>query len=71
MDSEQQLNMQLMQIAQRIDFERCDNCDGTIFEPVYRLKQITPILSPIGQTHIIPEQIMRCVNCFNIYEVTE
>jgi len=46
---------------------KCENCENIYFQPVVRLKRISPLQSPTGQEAVYPIQIMSCTKCDSIF----
>ena len=59
-----------------IDFSKtepttCKDCNGELFEIVYRLRTISKFNSPTGEEAIIPIQEWRCIECGTILNLQE
>ena len=50
--------------AEDVKFESCENL---YFQPVIRLKRISPLVSPTGKEAVFPVQVMSCVKCGEIF----
>ena len=44
-------------------------CGGEIFQPGVELKKLSSLVSPTGQTSVIPVQIFYCVKCGSRYDL--
>ena len=44
----------------------CDKCGCQTFEPVMLFKKLSAVLSPTGQTSLIPLQLYKCTDCGHI-----
>ena len=45
---------------------KCENCGNLYFNSVFRLKRISPLVSPTGKEAMIPVQVMSCAKCGTI-----
>ena len=46
--------------------EICEKCGNDTFQQVYRMRKLSPLLSPTGQEAIIPIQVFACAKCGHI-----
>tara|TARA_R110002110_G_scaffold204473_1_gene415819 strand:- start:7641 stop:7847 length:207 start_codon:yes stop_codon:yes gene_type:complete len=46
---------------------KCENCENIYFQPLIRLKRISPLISPTGKEAIYPVQVMSCAACGDIF----
>tara|TARA_R100001591_G_C4234133_1_gene152688 strand:- start:194 stop:403 length:210 start_codon:yes stop_codon:yes gene_type:complete len=46
---------------------KCESCGNLYFNPVIRLKRISPLVSPTGQEAVYPVQVMSCTKCGAIF----
>ena len=46
--------------------EVCESCGNDTFTQVYRMRKLSPLLSPTGQETMIPIQVFACTKCGNI-----
>ena len=44
-------------------------CGGEIFQPGVELKKLSSLISPTGQTSVVPVQIFYCVKCGSRYDL--
>ena len=44
-------------------------CSNEIFQPGVELKKLSSLVSPTGQTSVIPVQIFYCVKCGSRYDL--
>ena len=63
MDNQPKMNIDINKAA---DF-KCENCENLYFQPVIRLKRISPLMSPTGKEAIYPVQVMSCTKCNEIF----
>ena len=40
----------------------CEKCGGLYFEPTFRMKRVSALMSPTGQEIIVPGQTFQCVS---------
>jgi len=57
-----QMNIDFSQTTAEI----CENCGNDTFAQVYRMRKLSPLLSPTGQEAIIPIQVFACAKCGHI-----
>ena len=57
--------------AKKIDLEKGIEmeCGGEIFSPGVELKRLSALVSPNGQTSVVPVQIFYCVKCGARYDL--
>jgi len=53
-------------ISKAEDF-KCEKCENLYFNPVVRLKRISPLVSPTGKEAVVPVQVMSCTGCGEIF----
>ena len=46
---------------------KCESCENLYFQPLVRLKRISPLVSPTGKEAVIPIQVMSCSKCDAIF----
>lgn len=46
----------------------CTECKSTSFQVVYQIRILSPILSPTGETGVIPMQMFQCSKCYLVPE---
>ena len=44
----------------------CDSCGKEEFSPVFKIKRLSPLVSPNGQETYIPIQLFKCDGCSHI-----
>ena len=44
----------------------CPKCENQFFKPIFRVKKISPLLSPTGEEVIVPIQLLACMSCEHI-----
>ena len=59
---QQQFNVDISQTTAEI----CEKCGNDTFQQVYRMRKLSPLLSPTGQEAIIPIQVFACAKCGHI-----
>jgi len=45
------------------------SCNNEVFQPGVELKKLSSLVSPTGQTSVIPVQIFYCVKCGSRYDL--
>ena len=60
----------------KIDLEKtdefeCYSCSGKIFEQIYFIRTISPLLSPTGNKEMIPIPVFACVRCRAVADITK
>lgn len=40
-----------------------ENCDGTLFARAEKLRRMSPLVSPTGETAVIPMAAFYCISC--------
>ena len=61
-----QNNMKMKLLLNEADDASCKECSGIYFEPIFRVKRISAIMSPSGKEAIVPVQVLRCQECHAI-----
>jgi hypothetical protein len=46
----------------------CDECECLYFNQVYRIKRISPVISPTGEEIMAPIQLFKCSECGHVNE---
>ena len=46
--------------------EVCEKCENETFHNVYKMRKLSALLSPTGETAMIPIQVFACTKCNNI-----
>jgi len=46
---------------------KCEKCENLYFNPVIRLKRVSPLVSPTGKEAVVPVQVMSCTQCSEIF----
>ena len=49
-----------------LEYVHCDKCGCQTFEPIMVFKKLSAVLSPTGQTSLIPLQLYKCTDCGHI-----
>jgi len=47
---------------------KCDECEGTLFVPVFAMKRLSALLSPTGEEVMVPMQTFKCTKCDHVNE---
>ncbi len=47
----------------------CDACGKDAFSPIFKIKRLSPLISPTGQETFIPIQLFKCDACDHINEL--
>ena len=47
---------------------KCDECENLYFIQIYRIKKVSPVISPTGKEIMAPIQIFACNKCGHINE---
>ena len=55
--------MKMKLLLNEADDAGCKNCAAIYFEPIFRVKRISAIMSPTGKEAIVPVQVLRCQEC--------
>ena len=50
------------------DDGECDECKSKYFVQIYRIKRISPVISPTGEEIMAPIQLFKCSECNHINE---
>jgi|TARA_Y100000034_G_C6672873_1_gene295505 hypothetical protein len=45
---------------------KCESCENLYFKPVFRIKRLSPLVSPNGKEAFIPVQLLACIKCEHI-----
>jgi len=61
-----QNNLKMKMLLNEADDAGCKNCAAIYFEPIFRVKRISAIMSPTGKEAIVPVQVLRCQECHAI-----
>jgi hypothetical protein len=62
--NQQQFNIDITQTTPVV----CDECGHESFIQVHLMRKLSPILSPTGQSALIPIPVFACANCKHINE---
>ena len=46
--------------------EICEKCGNDTFQQVYRMRKLSPLLSPTGQEALIPINLFACAKCGHV-----
>jgi len=68
MDSQQQLNTQIAASLKNATDITCEKCECLYFSPVFAIKHLSALVSPVGKEMNIPLQLFRCADCGNVNE---
>ena len=58
-----QNNLKMKMLLNEAGDASCKNCAAIYFEPIFRVKRISAIMSPTGKETIVPVQVLRCQEC--------
>ena len=47
----------------------CDKCGSQFFQPTFLFKHLSAVLSPTGQSTMIPLQVYRCQDCGHVNDI--
>jgi hypothetical protein len=47
---------------------KCDECESLYFVQIYRIKRISPVISPTGEEIMAPMQMFACKSCGHVNE---
>jgi len=62
MNSQKPINVDLSQ-AEDI---KCEECSGGVFVPAFTIKKLSHLISPSGQTTMVPIQTFMCAKCQHV-----
>ena len=60
------MDMDTSKLLENATDVECTKCNNTTFEKITMLKRISALMSPTGQTEIIPVDGFRCTECKHI-----
>ena len=68
MDSvqQQQLNAQIANSLKNAEDVNCEECKSSYFSPVFTIKHLSALISPVGKELNIPLQLFRCADCGHV-----
>lgn len=49
-----------------LPYAKCESCDGETFRQVFKLKEVSAVLSPVGKTGVVPVLMYVCDSCGEI-----
>ena len=83
LEAAQQQQMQMQVDLEKADTLKCKskvvdlahgiekNCDGMIFGTGVELKRLSALVSPNGQTSVVPVQIFYCTKCHSRFDLED
>ena len=62
----QQQQQQIKVDLNSADDVNCDECEGTLFAPVFFVKRLSALVSPTGEEVMVPVQTFQCAKCNHV-----
>tara|TARA_R110001592_G_scaffold41476_1_gene135310 strand:+ start:77 stop:322 length:246 start_codon:yes stop_codon:yes gene_type:complete len=62
MNNQQQMNIDFSQTTAEV----CDKCGNDTFSEVFKMRSLSPLLSPTGEKGIIPINLFACAKCGHV-----
>lgn len=44
----------------------CEKCDNNLFQQVFMMRKLSPLLSPTGEKSLIPIPVYSCTKCGHV-----
>lgn len=67
-DQQQALNAQIAASLKDATGIACEKCECEYFSPVFAIKHLSAIISPVGKELNVPLQLFRCADCGHVNE---
>ena len=65
---QQQLNAQIAASLKNANDIKCEKYESVYFSPVFTIKHLSALISPVGKDINIPLQLFRCADCSHVNE---
>ena len=62
------LNAQIAASLKDATSIKCEKCESEYFSPVFAIKHLSALISPVGKDINVPLQLFRCADCGHVNE---